>query len=87
MGSVTCERVFFIRPSPFLRHVSLFVSELPQHRVAGRTSRCRQFCGVYASLAADSEGHARLSRGDVILDTLKAAWETVRGGSSWVLHD
>eukprot|EP00913_Durusdinium_trenchii_P010603 g9947.t1 len=31
-----------------------------------------QFCGVYASLAADSEGHARLSRGDVILDTLKA---------------
>eukprot|EP00913_Durusdinium_trenchii_P001986 g1837.t1 len=31
-----------------------------------------QFCGVYASLAQDSEGHARLSRGEVILDTLKA---------------
>eukprot|EP00913_Durusdinium_trenchii_P028248 g26482.t1 len=31
-----------------------------------------QFCGVHSSLAEDSEGHARLSRGDVILDTLKA---------------
>lgn len=31
-----------------------------------------QFCGVYSSLAEDSEGHARLSRGEVILDTLKA---------------
>eukprot|EP00913_Durusdinium_trenchii_P010676 g10016.t1 len=32
----------------------------------------RQFCGVHSALAKDSEGHARLSRGEVILDTLKA---------------
>lgn len=31
-----------------------------------------QFCGVHSALAKDSEGHARLSRGEVILDTLKA---------------
>ncbi|CAK9108078.1 unnamed protein product, partial [Durusdinium trenchii] len=31
-----------------------------------------QFCGVFDALVADSEGHARLARGDVMLDTLKA---------------
>ncbi|CAK9041035.1 unnamed protein product [Durusdinium trenchii] len=31
-----------------------------------------QFCGVYSSLAADIKGYARLARGEVIVDTLKA---------------
>lgn len=30
-----------------------------------------QFCGVYSSLSADIKGHARLARGQIILETLK----------------
>ncbi|CAJ1340230.1 unnamed protein product [Effrenium voratum] len=30
-----------------------------------------QFCGVYMSLASDIQGHARLGRGQIILETLK----------------
>ena len=39
-----------------------------------------QFCGVYSSLAADIKGHARLARGETILETLKTIewkrWKT-----------
>eukprot|EP00913_Durusdinium_trenchii_P025711 g24128.t1 len=31
-----------------------------------------QFCGVYTSLAADIKGHARLARGEIIIETFKA---------------
>ena len=31
-----------------------------------------QFCGVYASIAADIQGHARLARGEIIIETFKA---------------
>ncbi|CAK9001133.1 Retrovirus-related Pol polyprotein from transposon TNT 1-94 [Durusdinium trenchii] len=30
-----------------------------------------QFCGVYTSLAADIKGHARLARGEIIIETFK----------------
>eukprot|EP00435_Cladocopium_sp_Y103_P026129 s702_g6.t1 len=39
-----------------------------------------QFCGVYHSLAADIKGHARLARGEIIIETFKAVklsrWQT-----------
>ncbi|CAK9102503.1 Retrovirus-related Pol polyprotein from transposon TNT 1-94 [Durusdinium trenchii] len=31
-----------------------------------------QFCGVYTSLAEDIKGHARLARGEIIIETFKA---------------
>ena len=31
-----------------------------------------QFCGVYTALAADIKGHARLARGEIIIETFKA---------------
>lgn len=31
-----------------------------------------QFCGVYHPLAADIKGHARLARGEIIIETFKA---------------
>ena len=31
-----------------------------------------QFCGVYHALQADIKGHARLARGEIIIETFKA---------------
>ena len=31
-----------------------------------------RFCGVYTSLAEDIKGHARLARGEIIIETFKA---------------
>ena len=31
-----------------------------------------RFCGVYTSLAEDIKGHARLARGEIIIETFKS---------------
>eukprot|EP00913_Durusdinium_trenchii_P009593 g9013.t1 len=51
---------------------SFAVSGMTREVQAISNTEALQFCGVYTSLAEDIKGHARLARGEIIIETFKA---------------